>query len=328
VAVRDSVRDDWKAVAAFLALAAVRTAADRAVLPIVSMALAGVGYVLTVVAYRYAAGAVESGGGLRTGVSALVAVAAVLAIAGISQAASVAVLLLLIAVPAGLVGWVLHKGGRPASAFQLGIAALVVGTAAWHGNTWLEMAGAIERAAPVIVENTLKSGAALGLSVDIADETISQWTQNLRRLVWFLPGILAASMIVQYSLGTLWCFVRSQRAKSVSTIGLTNWSLPRQWAVVPIAAIVVHFAGGDTVRQIADSTLFVFGVFAAVFGVAASEHYMARWNWPVWLRVIIYIGLVVSYVYGLLALVGIGGIDMTVGRKAPTGEKTNGFARE
>lgn len=224
-------------------------------------------------------------------------------------------------IPALVVGLVARSRSRSA-AFWTG-ALLLVGImiardlAAWQANMAL-----LNDAAPLLTRDIAERLRAVGLDGSFTETT---WTDRIQTLSWYLPGLLTCSALVPFSVGSLWFFTRTARVTGQSPAGeFVRWKLPRFTLLIALFAGLGRQLGETTMRQISDNVLLALAVAFAIVGTAGLEYLFRRRAWPIWVRLVVYLILIVTHVYGLLVLIAVGVLDTLLGWRSASGARKAG----
>jgi len=159
---------------------------------------------------------------------------------------------------------------------------------------------------------------------------LTRVVSGLRKLVpHILPGVLISTILI-----TVWMnLALFNRVLRKSLPGQSNWppykkwKLPEQLVWLPIGAAVCYLAGSGTLHDLGINGLLVSGVLYFFQGLAVFLHMLARWKVPGYLRVVLYIILIVqSYGLILLSLLGLADIWLQLRPETDPPEKDNQMA--
>ncbi len=132
---------------------------------------------------------------------------------------------------------------------------------------------------------------------------------ELRELVpRILPGILCCSILV-----TVWMnqvvlnsLLLRRHPDKTNRPPYSYWKLPEQLVWIPIAATVLFLLSNNWLKDLGLNMILVSGVVYFFQGLAVFIHLLGRWKVPAYLRVLLYVMLVIqSYGLLLIALLGI-----------------------
>lgn len=210
--------------------------------------------------------------------------------------------------PPLVVGRLHRLSDSRAGSYQLGLTVLLVFILLYYLPKWPEMVESVRRMADWAIAR-LQTNFSLGFGSQ------QQAVDVFFRLAEFLPAAMIMTSILQYSVGTLWFYERNPHGNTTSVLVMfRHWKMPR-WLVVPavVTAALRVTVPDDTLRLAADNLLLCLGLFYAAFGLSALEYFMHMRRFPVWLRVIIYVVVLVAHFYGLLVCAVLGLVDSLFG---------------
>lgn len=133
---------------------------------------------------------------------------------------------------------------------------------------------------------------------------------ELRELIpRILPGILCCSVLV-----TVWMnqvvlnsLLLRRHPDKTNRPPYSYWKLPEQLVWLPIAATVLFLLSNNGLKDLGLNMILVSGVVYFFQGLAVFIHLLGRWKVPAYLRVLLYVMLVIqSYGLVLITLLGIG----------------------
>jgi len=132
---------------------------------------------------------------------------------------------------------------------------------------------------------------------------------ELRELIpRILPGILCCSVLV-----TVWmnqvvlnALLLRRHPDKTNRPPYSYWKLPEQLVWIPIAATVFFLLSDNRLKDLGLNVLLVSSVVYFFQGLAVFIHLLGRWKVPAYLRVLLYVMLVIqSYGLVLITLLGI-----------------------
>ncbi|HEB69286.1 MAG TPA: DUF2232 domain-containing protein [Desulfobulbus sp.] len=139
---------------------------------------------------------------------------------------------------------------------------------------------------------------------------------ELRELIpRILPGILCCSVLV-----TVWMnqvvlnsLLRRRHPETTTRPPYSYWKLPEQLVWIPIAATVLFLLSDNRLKDLGLNVLLISGVVYFFQGLAVFIHLLGRWKVPPYLRILLYVMLVIqSYGLVLITLLGIGETWMNI----------------
>lgn len=277
------------------------------------MLLAALGYLLAMMVYRVLARLTFDG---RLWIVA-VASAASLAIAVVlSRQSSVWMIAVELAVPvlsSVAVGLAAQRAVRFRSAYVLGLIVLIGCLLVRYWSEWPSM---IRDLTYMTDEALAHDGAGALDAAGLASVPFGRgYLRMMHRVVPLVPGLLTMSAVVQFSVGTVWFFygVARRSVSTAVTLSFTRWKMPRPVVLVLLAAALVHLVGSAGPRLIADNVLLGLLIFYSVTGFAALEYVFQARRAPIWIRIVVYIVIALTHLYGLAAIALVGVIDSLFG---------------
>ena len=135
---------------------------------------------------------------------------------------------------------------------------------------------------------------------------IDRWSAIVVRL---LPLVIIMNSITQYSIGILWfASVHSaETGKRQSPMkSFIYWRMPAAALLFVLAAITARFVAADMIQLAADNLLAVLSIFYCLIGFSVMEYHLRRFNIHWGLKMIAYLLLIPTGLFGLAALVGLG----------------------
>lgn len=274
---------------------------------------AALGYLIAMVVYRFQARLTYDGWFWLVLIGAIVSAALGLFLARHTRTWIVLVEVATLTLAPVTVGWTVRRVNRFRSAYVLGLLVLLGCVLARYWTEWPAM----------IRDLRYLTGDAMANGDYSVFETAGlpalplgrAYANMMHEMVLYLPGLLTMSAVVQFSVGTLWFFYSTAR-RSVSTavtLTFTRWKMPRPVVLVLLAAVFVHLSNDTGARVAADNVLFGLGIFYSVTGLSALEYLFQARRIPVWIRIVVYIVVAVTHLYGLAAMALVGVVDSLFG---------------
>lgn len=128
-----------------------------------------------------------------------------------------------------------------------------------------------------------------------------------------LPGVLACMVLM-----TVWMnmvagntLLLQRNPEKAPWSGYSRWQLPEQLVWLPILALVLTLIGQGRMRDTGLCLLLVAGLVYFFQGLAVFIHLLERWKVPRYLRVLLYLLLVIQS-YGLIMLAVLGIADVWI----------------
>ncbi|MFP7755853.1 DUF2232 domain-containing protein [Thermodesulfobacteriota bacterium B35] len=143
---------------------------------------------------------------------------------------------------------------------------------------------------------------------------LNQVISELKLLIpRILPGVLACMVLM-----TVWMnmvagntLLLQRTPEKAPWSGYSRWQLPEQLVWLPIIALALTIIGQGRIRDIGLCLLLVAGLVYFFQGLAVFIHLLERWNVPRYLRVFLYLLLVIQS-YGLIMLAVLGIADVWI----------------
>lgn len=284
---------------------------------------AALGYLVAMIVYRFQARLTYDGWFWLVLIAATVSSVLGVLLARHTQAWIVLVEVATLTLAPVTVGWTVRRVNRFRSAYFFGLVVLLGCVLVRYWTEWPAM----------IRDLRYLTGDAMAKGDNSVFETAGMaalplgraYANMMHEMVLYLPGLLTMSAVVQYSVGTLWFFYSTAR-RSVSTVvalSFTRWKMPRPVVLLLLAAVFVHLSNDAGARVAADNVLFGLGIFYSVTGLSALEYLFQARRIPVWMRIVVYIIVAVTHLYGLAAMALVGVVDSLFGWRvsAPTKSK-------
>ncbi|MBD3404146.1 DUF2232 domain-containing protein [candidate division GN15 bacterium] len=277
---------------------------------LVVMLSAAAGYALAIAAYSLVARLAFDGRTPAVLLSIIVAIAIGYALGGSSRLGHTTGTLSIVALAPVATGWVVRRTDRFRAGYLTGLLVLLASVIAFYWSEWPSLVRDMRYLAESALEDP-DSSEVLELAGLSGLPYAQTAMRMLHEMAWYLPGALTMSAVVQYSIGSLW-FFHSVAKRSVGQragISFTRWKMPRPVVLLTLLAVLFHLIGVDGARLAADNVLFGLVIFYGVTGLAAIEFLFEAKRVPVWLRVIVYLGIGAAHVYGLIGAAVIGLVD-------------------
>lgn len=159
-------------------------------------------------------------------------------------------------------------------------------------------------------------------NADIPAETLVQLglaVEELRRIIpIILPGILSCMIVITVWINLLLSTSIIARLQPDKTPWkkYSQWRLPDKLVWILIAAAVLLLVGQGIASQAAAGTLMVTALLYFFQGLAVFIHLLEKWKIPVYLRVMIYVILILQS-YGLIILMFAGLADVWFNFRRP-----------
>jgi len=163
-----------------------------------------------------------------------------------------------------------------------------------------------EEIAQLILE-TEPALAASGYSAENAKQIREFLTFFLR----ILPALSVLSIIMQFALG-FWLFARWQFIRGKANLRLpplVSWRIPFSFTPLILIGVLLRLFGNDWVVISADNLLFVLTLVYSVTGLSLLVFLMQKGGLSIYLKLIIYLVIFLSHIYGLAFMALLGFVD-------------------
>ncbi len=141
---------------------------------------------------------------------------------------------------------------------------------------------------------------------------LEQAVNELRRIIpLVLPGILCCSVLVTVWINLLFSasLISRLRPEQTAWKKYSQWRLPDKLIWVFIAAGIILLIGQEQTSQIGIAIFLATALLYFFQGLAIFIHMLEKWNVPVYLRILIYVILIIQS-YGLILLILAGLADV------------------
>lgn len=219
-------------------------------------------------------------------------------------------------------GYMAHEGYRPLKIYLTGLAIILLFTLVLYLPYWPGMMKMMADTTVKMVADFRKTLLAGGFERSLVEDSAFNMQKMLDILTRLIPASMIMGVIVQYSIGFLMFFARiteldTDRDKPVP---FYFWKMPFGFIPVVIVAILLRLTGGDTLKLAADNILLILAVYYCLTGLALGEYFINRFKISMTVRILYYILLILSNLYGFLMMALLGFIDSFKDwRKAPAG---------
>lgn len=220
-------------------------------------------------------------------------------------------------------GYMTYAGYRSLKIYLTGLAIILFFTLVLYLPYWPGMMKMMADTTVKMVADFRTTLLAGGFERSLVEDSAFNMQKMLDILTRLIPASMIMGVIVQYSIGFLMFFAR---IKEINTdrdkpVPFYFWKMPFGFMPVVIVAILLRLMGGDTLKLIADNILLILAVYYCLTGLALGEYYINKFKVSLTVRILYYILLILSNLYGFLMMVLLGFIDSFKDwRKAPAGK--------
>ena len=145
--------------------------------------------------------------------------------------------------------------------------------------------------------------------------TADDYTFGLRRmfdlLIHLVPAAMIMGVVTQFSIGLMVFFLRGVDGFMTDRLlpAFHYWKMPFGFIAPVIVAVLMRVLGGNILQIIADNVLFVLAVYYCLTGLALSEYVIKKIRMSTVMRILYYIMLFFSSIYGFIIFALLGFID-------------------
>ena len=216
-----------------------------------------------------------------------------------------------IAVPPLVLGWMLNRGFGAGRSFTLAAFCLMVASLILYQQYGSDLVKVIEQMR-LWVTGTLNSlFSAKGVDQATMDAAADSVTQSFYYIKRLLPGLLILSGLTQLFVAFVLVEIYYTRRDSYFPgFGpYIYWKLPEKLLYSLAMALVVRLVFDGAWQQAADNALFMLIIFYAVGGLSLIEYLLRKLQMPLYIKIFVYLGLVVFHLPGLIVATLIGLFD-------------------
>lgn len=129
-------------------------------------------------------------------------------------------------------------------------------------------------------------------------------------IIRLIPSILIFNLVIKFSVAFLFVGLLYHRVSQVKIISdFRSWRMPFVTNIGLLLGLALRLSGVESLTLVADNILFVLLIFYCITGLSYLEHLVKRLSFPLSLRIMFYLALFLTHVYGFFAAVFIGVID-------------------
>lgn len=272
---------------------------------------ATIAYGLAVYLYYGLAALTYRGKGRLLWLSALTAAALGLFLTGFNQAWTFINSWLMIILVGFITGRRVTAGMGNLKIYLTGLGIIVFFNLVLYVPQWPEMMKTMTGAAAEAAANIKSYMLSGGYDRSLADE----YALNLEKMLGMMTRLIPVSMImgtvVQYSIGFMLFFMRVvERGMLKNELpNFYRWKMPFAFMPVVIVTILVRLLGGEVLQLVADNALLMLAIYYCLTGLALSEYFMNKMKVSLTVRIVFYIFLILSNLYGFFIMALLGFID-------------------
>lgn len=287
------------------------TTAASALPFILALAVSGIGYVATILTYPITALAVARRRFVIPAIGLVAGAGSGLGLAGFDLPLTN---WLALAIPL-LAGGFLGRGlGRSEGRLRLFLTGAAVTTALaliqW-GPMWPELDKAFAASLQQWLDQSRQTMLSLGYGAEAVSDNISRVGRTMTALGRLVPAATVLAVITQYCLGyfALSRLVAEPGEPNRLLAPFTRWRVPFRAMPPVIVALLARVVGGGDLARATENLIFAAAVFYCVGGLSLLEFALRTYRTPLFVRIVIYVALVLSGFLGFAIAALAGFID-------------------
>ncbi|MCH9024616.1 MAG: DUF2232 domain-containing protein [candidate division Zixibacteria bacterium] len=161
-----------------------------------------------------------------------------------------------------------------------------------------------------IAQLILETEPALSAS-GYSAENAGQIKEFLSFFLRVLPALTVMSIIMQFALG-FWLFARWQFIRGNKNLKLppfSSWRIPFSFTPLVLSGVLLRLFGNDSMTIIADNLLLILTLLYSLTGISLLGFLMQKSRLGIYLKLIIYLMIFLSHIYGMAFLALLGFVD-------------------
>ena len=214
-------------------------------------------------------------------------------------------------IPPIAMAWLLNRGfgaGRSFTIAGLCLAVACIMLYQQHSTIFMQVIDQMHSSVTGMINGLMSSK---GVDQATMDATADHITQSFFYIKWLMPGILVAFGLTQLFIAFILVEKFYTRRDSYFP-GLgpyIYWKIPEKLLYSLALALAVRLVLHGFWQQAADNVLFVLVLLYAVGGLSLIEYMLRKLQLPVYLKIVVYLALVVFQIPGLIMATMIGVFD-------------------
>jgi len=150
-----------------------------------------------------------------------------------------------------------------------------------------------------------------GYDPSLADDYAFQLKRMFELMIRLIPAAMIMGTVTQFSIGLVAFFSRGVDSYMTDRLlpAFHFWKMPFGFIAPVIVSILMRVLGGDILQLVADNVLLMLAVYYCLTGLALGEYVVKRIRMSTFMRVLYYISLLLSSVYGFIIFALLGFID-------------------
>lgn len=169
--------------------------------------------------------------------------------------------------------------------------------------------------APYFVDEQLEKQVAAAVSMGYGADALRSSAESARNLmagvIRLIPVMTVLSAVMTFTLGYLifGFVVGNETYNRIRVAPFAHWKMPLWLMPVFMAVIVTRLLGSGTLVLAADNIIAFMAFYYAITGLALAEFFMRKFHFTRFMRVMLYIMLLFTHLYGMILTALLGFID-------------------
>jgi hypothetical protein len=205
----------------------------------------------------------------------------------------------------------LHRGNSGLKPYVIGALVVLIGGAVMFAPQWKALMELLKALGQENAAALSQSLGMVGYHPEAARSYADQFNAMVDAVARLVPAATLMSVVTQFTVGYLWFLLRGlpQERSAVLLPPFARWKAPFALTPILIAAALGRLLGGETVVLAADNVLFMLSIYYCVGGLALIEYSLQRLRLRMILRILFYIALTFTGLFGYLLAVLLGFAD-------------------
>ena len=210
-----------------------------------------------------------------------------------------------------LAGRLLYQKRPTATVYIISASAVIVFAIVYFWPIWPVMGEQAKEWLTNLSEMGRTSAISSGYGADAVNQSLSEMQKAIDIFVRVLPALMVLSSVMQFSIGYLLFLVVLERFKTDRRYiqPFAHWKMPFWFMPLIVVSTLLILLGGKLLAQIGENILVFMIVFYAITGLALVEFYLKKFKFSLFLKIMFYLFLFMTLVYGFLVTVLLGFID-------------------
>ena len=150
-----------------------------------------------------------------------------------------------------------------------------------------------------------------GYDPSLADDYAFKLKRMFELVIRLIPAAMFMGTVTQFSIGLIVFFSRGVDTYMTDRLlpAFHYWKMPFGFIALVIVSVLMRVLGGNILQLVADNLLLILAVYYCLTGLALGEYVIKRIRMSTFMRVLYYISLLFSSVYGFIIFALLGFID-------------------